>query len=43
MHCPKGSTVDKLVAVGGVTDLRNPFVKKGYFGKLNWLKHTFFV
>ena len=33
MHCPKGSTVDKLVAAAGTTDLRNPFVKKGYFSK----------
>ncbi|CAK8995297.1 unnamed protein product [Durusdinium trenchii] len=31
MHCPKGSTVPKLEAADGTTDLKNPFVKKGYF------------
>ena len=40
MHCPKGSTVDKLVAAGGIADLKNPFVKKGYFGKPDLLKQA---
>ncbi|CAK9086783.1 Calcium-dependent protein kinase 16 [Durusdinium trenchii] len=31
MHCPKGSTIAKLVAAQGTTDTRGPFVKKGFF------------
>ncbi|CAK9093024.1 unnamed protein product [Durusdinium trenchii] len=31
MHCPKGSTVAMLVAAQGTTDIRGPFVKKGFF------------
>ena len=41
MHCPKGSTVPKLEAADGTTDLKNPFVKKGYFSKLDMLKQGF--
>ncbi|CAK8991648.1 unnamed protein product, partial [Durusdinium trenchii] len=31
MHCPRGSTIEKLEAADGTTDLKIPFVKKGFF------------
>ena len=38
MHCPKGSTIAKLVAAQGTTDTRGPFVKKGFFSALHLLE-----
>ena len=38
MHCPKGSTIAKLVAAPGTTDTRGPFVKKGFFSALHLLE-----
>ncbi|CAK9094833.1 unnamed protein product [Durusdinium trenchii] len=31
MHCPKGSTIAKLEAASGTTDLKGPYVKRGFF------------
>lgn len=38
MHCPRGSTIEKLEAADGTTDLKIPFVKKGFFSKLHLLQ-----
>ena len=38
VHCPKGSTIAKLEAASGTTDLKGPYVKRGFFSELDVLE-----